>query len=93
VLHLSDPCNKGVLAQHIICAQVYDIEIKVLTESEAEAETGVLAQLQRHLRALKTDAGYRHAYLSAATEVDWKAIALFFSAGLQPGPYERVAHY
>jgi hypothetical protein len=93
VLQLCDLNSKEVLAQHLVCAFIYDKEIRALTEQEEASENGALTRLQRHLWALKTVAGYSQAYYTTSTSADWKVIARFFSTGLERGLTERGRHY
>ena len=93
VLKLCDVGNKSRLAQHIICAIVYDKEIQVLTGLEDSEEQGVLSRLLRHLDALKTENTYREAYAVTKNTVDWFAVARFFSSAFEHGGAQRPHQY
>ncbi|KAE8915452.1 hypothetical protein PF003_g616 [Phytophthora fragariae] len=93
VLELCDTGNKRVLAQHLLCALIYDKEIRALTNQEEMSENGALTRLNRHLLALTTVEGYSVAYLTTSNSVDWFAIARYFSTVLEHGPPERDSNY
>ncbi|KAE9287784.1 hypothetical protein PR003_g25969 [Phytophthora rubi] len=92
VLRLCDVGHKDQLAHHLLCAFLYEKEIRVLTGREDEADTGPLTRLTRHLRALETGKAYGQAYAGSSRGVDWYAVARFFSAALERGDKERERH-
>jgi hypothetical protein len=59
VLKLCDPANKGRLANHLLCALVYEKEIRIMTDREDESDNGGRTRLVRHLQALNTVLSFR----------------------------------
>ncbi|KAI9996223.1 hypothetical protein PInf_013606 [Phytophthora infestans] len=85
VLQLCDVGNKGKLAQHLICAFLYERELRVLTGLEDEENTGALSLLTRQLLALEMNASYRKALSVSRRPIDWRAVHRFFSTALKGG--------
>lgn len=85
VLNLCDVRNKGRLAHNLLCALIYEREIRVLTGREDEADNGPLSALKRHLDAQEMHEAYRTAYPASRDTVDWRAVARFFSDAVERG--------
>ncbi|ETP46512.1 hypothetical protein F442_07268 [Phytophthora nicotianae P10297] len=85
ILKLCDVGNKRRLAQHLLCAIIYEKELQVLTGTEEDPDNGSLSKLMRHLLALEVNARYRDAYPVARGHVDWGAVARFFSDAVERG--------
>lgn len=93
VLKLCDVGNKRRLAQHLLCALIYEKEIRAITGRENENENGALTRLKRHLIALQEVDDFRKAYSTETTSVDWSALARYFSTALEKRVDERDHPY
>ncbi|EEY64348.1 uncharacterized protein PITG_02926 [Phytophthora infestans T30-4] len=79
ILKLCDVGNKRRLAQHILCALIYEKEIRALTGREKESEIGALTRLQP--------------YSAETNSVDWYALARYFSKAIEKRAVERDHPY
>jgi hypothetical protein len=89
VLKFCDIGNKGRLANHMLCALVFEKEIRVLTDKEDENDNGGRTRLVRHLHARQAVPGYKQAFETTPHKVDWHALTRFLSKTLEPGFQER----
>ncbi|EEY67054.1 uncharacterized protein PITG_17644 [Phytophthora infestans T30-4] len=93
ILKLCDVGNKRRLAQHLMCALIFEKEIRAITARESDSENGALTRLQRHLFALRTVSEFHTAYSADNNSVDWYALARYFSTALEQGGPERGHPY
>lgn len=93
ILKLCDVKNKLRLAQHLLCAVIYEMELRVFTGSEEEQDNSCISKLTRHLRALDMNAGYREAYSASRRDEDWDEVARFFSDAVERGGREWEQEY
>ncbi|KAL3658994.1 hypothetical protein V7S43_015879 [Phytophthora oleae] len=92
VLQLCDVGNKTRLTQHILCAALYDKEIKVLTGQGETGNNSILGCLRRHLRVLKEDKKYAEAYYAEKQLIDWYRVAANFVNALEHGEEGMSLH-
>ncbi|OWZ21352.1 hypothetical protein PHMEG_0004114 [Phytophthora megakarya] len=83
VLKMCDFGNKGRLAQHLFCAEMYANELKIMTEQQDVTEEGVYDYIRRHLHVLRTNKLYAQAYYGPKQQIDWQGVERFFAAVFQ----------
>ncbi|KAE9032084.1 hypothetical protein PR002_g9366 [Phytophthora rubi] len=93
ILRLCDEGNKLRFAQHILCAIIYEKDIRVLTGTEDEAENGALTRLTRHREVLRTNDRYHKAYYATKQNINWFEVARFFSAVFEHGEVGQTHQY
>ncbi|EGZ19830.1 hypothetical protein PHYSODRAFT_389914, partial [Phytophthora sojae] len=80
LLQQCDFGNTLKLAQHILCAIIYDPEIRAITGTEDDVENGVPTQVRRHLTALDKIESYKAAYYAADRQINWAAVESYFTS-------------
>ena len=69
----------------MICASLYEQEIRLLIGQENKDDNRPPPRLIRYVDALKTVARYRETFGSSATHMNWLTTAGFFSEALEHG--------
>lgn len=93
VLKLCDVTNKARFAKHIICAGLYEHEIRVLLGQEDRTAKGTLHSLGRHSAALKSITTYREAFNALMATDNWDSVASFFANAFEHGSIEAGPSY
>eukprot|EP00644_Phytophthora_capsici_P017932 jgi/Phyca11/126395/e_gw1.62.215.1 len=93
ILKMCDVSNKRRLAQHILCALIYEHEISVITDSDQPVVNGAYTRLTRHVFALRTTPAYKVACKPTSQTLDWYSVARYFSTAIAHGPTEREEGY
>ncbi|KAE8981757.1 hypothetical protein PR001_g23910 [Phytophthora rubi] len=83
LLRRCDFGRKLTLAQHILCAILYDKEIRVLTGTDDAEDTSIPAQVRRHLNGLRTIKSYKAAYRAADKQINWVGVERYFQTALE----------
>lgn len=87
---MCDVSNKWRLAQHILCALIYEHEISVITDSDQLVANGAYARLTRHVFALRTTPAYKVACKPTSQTLDWYSVARYFSTAIAHGPTRDI---
>ena len=77
ILRLCDPGRRVKFSHHMLCAQLYHVEIEELlsvTETSASSRT----EMEGHLQLLHSDSTYQSCFNGDGTQVDWIGVANYF---------------
>ena len=92
-MKLCDVTNEARFAKHIICAVLYEHEIKVLLVQMDRTAKGTLPSLGRHSAALKSIVTYREAFDTLMATDNWCSVASFFAPAFEHRSIEAGPSY